>query len=252
MKLSLTLEADSVNVQALNMGRIVVDVDGVNLAELINKVAENGYSLRVVDESLTSRQPTAPPFTALTGIRLQYRTYHGNGQRPAVLTVTSDHDFGESEWIHFTGSGYLLRTDAWSYPVLRLKRLGSVKTFRRLVVTLTRRYGVSLIHLDAGAECRVYPLSTGNRNNMKSLTTETALDILIAWLQDNIDCESGIIFDNDEDKTDSAALLPCIEQARQGIRTCANCSFCTRTGESYSPDFIPTDASPEYGWRFHL
>ncbi|EFN0296498.1 DUF957 domain-containing protein, partial [Escherichia coli] len=26
---------------------------------------------------------------------------------------------------------------------------------------------------------------------MKLLTTETALDILIAWLQDNIDCESG-------------------------------------------------------------
>ena len=50
-------------------------------------------------------------------------------------------------------SGYLLRTDAWSYPVLRLKRLGLSKTFRRLVVTLTRRYGVSLIHLDASAEC---------------------------------------------------------------------------------------------------
>ncbi len=62
-------------------------------------------------------------------------------------------DFGESEWIHFTGSGYLLRTDAWSYPVLRLKRLGLSKTFRRLVVTLIRRYGVSLIHLDASAEC---------------------------------------------------------------------------------------------------
>ncbi|EQB6624258.1 hypothetical protein ACYR0R_005584, partial [Escherichia coli] len=25
---------------------------------------------------------------------------------------------------------------------------------------------------------------------MESLTTETALDILIAWLQNNIDCES--------------------------------------------------------------
>ena len=50
MKLALTLEADSINVQALNMGRIVVDVDGVNLAELINHVAENGYSLRVVDD----------------------------------------------------------------------------------------------------------------------------------------------------------------------------------------------------------
>ncbi|MBS5234642.1 MAG: hypothetical protein KHY68_11000 [Collinsella sp.] len=51
MKLALTLEADSINAQTLNMGRIVVDVDGVNLTELINKVAENGYSLRVVDDS---------------------------------------------------------------------------------------------------------------------------------------------------------------------------------------------------------
>ncbi len=71
---------------------------------------------------------------------------------------------------------------------------------------------------------------------MKSLTTETALDILIAWLQDNIDCESGIIFDNNEDKTDSAALLPRPERISV---PCANCSFSTRTGESYSPDFIP-------------
>ena len=54
---------------------------------------------------------------------------------------------------------------------------------------------------------------------MKSLTTETALDILIAWLQDNIDCESGVILDNDEDKADSAALLPCIEQAREDLHT---------------------------------
>ncbi|HGU1462682.1 TPA: DUF5983 family protein, partial [Escherichia coli] len=51
MKLALTLEADSINVQALNMGRIVADVDGVNLTELINNIAENGYSLRVVEES---------------------------------------------------------------------------------------------------------------------------------------------------------------------------------------------------------
>ena len=53
----------------------------------------------------------------------------------------------------------------------------------------------------------------------ESIGGKTALDILIAWLQDNIDCESGIIFDNNEDKTDSAALLPCIEQAREDIRT---------------------------------
>lgn len=218
MKLALTLEADSVNVQALNMGRIVVDVDGVELAELINVVCDNGYSLRVVDESDRTSTDSIPPSAALSGIRCS--TAHITETDNAWLYSLSHqtNDTGESEWIHFTGSGYLLRTDAWSYPVLRLKRLGLSKTFRRLVVTLTRRYGVSLIHLNA---CRIYPLSTGNPeiHNMKSLTTETALDILIAWLQDNIDCESGIIFDNDEDKTDSAALLPCIEQAREDIRT---------------------------------
>ncbi|EEZ9015561.1 hypothetical protein O4M14_004626 [Escherichia coli] len=153
MKLALTLEADSINVQALNMGRIVVDVDGVNLTELINKVAENGYSLRVVEESDQQSTCTLPPFATLAGIRCS--TAHITAKDSAWLYSMSHqtNDTGESEWIHFTGSGYLLRTDAWSYPVLRLKRLGLSKTFRRLVVTLIRRYGVSLIHLDAGAEC---------------------------------------------------------------------------------------------------
>ncbi|EFC4901665.1 hypothetical protein CR880_003850 [Escherichia coli] len=153
MNLSLTLEADSVNVQALNMGRIVVDVDGVNLAELINVACDNGYSLRIVDESDRTSAERTPPFAALTGIRCS--TAHITAKDNAWLYSLSHqtNDTGESEWIHFTGSGYLLRTDAWSYPVLRLKRLGLSKTFRRLVVTLTRRYGFSLIHLDASAEC---------------------------------------------------------------------------------------------------
>lgn len=140
MKLALTLEADSVNVQALNMGRIVVDIDGVNLAELINMVCDNGYSLRVVDESdRTSADCTPQPFTTLSGIRCStaHITEKDNAWLYSLSHQTSD--FGESEWIHFTGSGYLLRTDAWSYPVLRLKRLGLSKTFRRLVITLTRR-----------------------------------------------------------------------------------------------------------------
>ena len=154
MKLALTLEADSINVQALNMGRIVVDVDGVTLAELINVVCDNGYSLRVVDESdRASAERTPSSAAALTGIRCS--TAHITAKDNAWLYSLSHqtNDDGESEWIHFTGSGYLLRTDAWSYPVLRLKRLGLSKTFRCLVVTLTRRYGVSLIHLDASAEC---------------------------------------------------------------------------------------------------
>ncbi len=117
------------------MGRIVVDVDGVNLAELINKVSENGYSLRVVDKSDQQSTSTPPPLTTLTGIRCS--TAHITETDNAWLYSLSHqtNDDGETEWIHFTGSGYLLRTDAWSYPVLRLKRLGLSRTFRRLVVT---------------------------------------------------------------------------------------------------------------------
>ncbi|NTZ39836.1 DUF957 domain-containing protein [Enterobacter sp. JMULE2] len=52
---------------------------------------------------------------------------------------------------------------------------------------------------------------------MLALTTEAALDILIDWLQDNISCDTDIIFDNDEDRTDSATLLPWIEKARKEV-----------------------------------
>jgi hypothetical protein len=50
MKLSMTVEADAVTMQALNMGRIAVDIDGIELADLIDVVCDNGYSLRVADE----------------------------------------------------------------------------------------------------------------------------------------------------------------------------------------------------------
>ncbi|WP_250553878.1 DUF5983 family protein, partial [Escherichia coli] len=51
------------------MGRIVVDVDGVNFAELINVACGNGYSLRVVDESDRTATDSMPPSAALSGIR---------------------------------------------------------------------------------------------------------------------------------------------------------------------------------------
>ena len=163
MNLSLTPEADSINMQALNMGRIVVDVDGVNLAELINKVSENGYSLRVVDKSDQQSTSTPPPLTTLTGIRCS--TAHITETDNAWLYSLSHqtNDDGETEWIHFTGSGYLLRTDAWSYPVLRLKRLGLSRTS---VVWSSLSPGVmasvSFIWTPAQNVCRGSPLSTGN------------------------------------------------------------------------------------------
>ncbi|HEB6949363.1 TPA: hypothetical protein R0445_003954 [Salmonella enterica subsp. enterica serovar Hvittingfoss] len=51
------------------------------------------------------------------------------------------------------------------------------------------------------------------------LTTEEGLQILICWLQDNIDCGTDIIFDNDNTLTGSAALLPSVEQALNDVRT---------------------------------
>lgn len=153
MKLSLTVEADAVNILALNMGRIAVDIDGIKLADLIDVVCDNGYSLHVADESgrLVVEDPL-PPVARLNGI--QCSTAHiSEADNNLLFTLSHQHeDFGESEWIMYTGSGYLLRLDAWVFPVLRLKRLGLSKACRRLVVTLIRCQSVGIIHLDACGE----------------------------------------------------------------------------------------------------
>ncbi|WP_367300332.1 DUF5983 family protein [Hafnia alvei] len=111
--LSLTIEADAVNILALNMGRIVVDIDGINLSALIKAINNNGCTLMLASE-------------------------------PACEAASPE--------------------------------------------------------------------------NCGPLTTEQGLEILIRWLKDNIDADSTIIFDNDDDRTDSAALLPCIVRALADIR----------------------------------
>lgn len=63
---------------------------------------------------------------------------------------------------------------------------------------------------------------------MPELTTEAALTILIDWLQGNIDCDTDIIFDNDEDNTDSATLLPHITRHCRTFAISIICSFCNR------------------------
>ncbi|EIP3425491.1 hypothetical protein LSE82_004284 [Salmonella enterica] len=153
MKLCLNLEADRINVLALNMGRIAVEVDGIDLAELIDVVCDNGYSLRVVEESdKQAAESTLPPFTSLSGMCCS--TAHITEEDNHLLHMLSQQflDYGNAEWIHFTGSGYLIRLEAWSFPVLRLKRLGLSKACRRLVVTLIRRYAIGILHLDAFGE----------------------------------------------------------------------------------------------------
>lgn len=153
MKLSLTVEADAINVLALNMGRISVDIDGIELANLIDVVCNNGYSLRIADASgtLVVEDPL-PPIAHVNGI--QCSTAHITEADNTLLFTLShkNEDFGDSEWILYTGSGYLLHLGAWSFPVLRLKRLGLSKACRCLVVTLIHHYSAGIIHLGAFGE----------------------------------------------------------------------------------------------------
>ena len=153
MKLSLTVEADTLNVLALNMGRIAVDIDGIELAALIDVVCDNGYSLRVADEpgKLVVEDPL-PPVTRINGI--QCSTAHITRQDNTILDQTSlqRHDGSNSDWILYTGYGYLLRLNARLYPVLELKLMGLSKACRRLVVTLMRRYSADIIRFDASGE----------------------------------------------------------------------------------------------------
>lgn len=153
MKVSLNIEADAINVLALNMGRIAVDIDGIKLAELIDVVNQNGYSLHVaVEPGKLAVEDPLPPVTRLNGI--QCSTAHiSETDNNLLFALSHQHeDFGDSEWISYTGSGYLIYLDAWQYPVLQLKKRGLSKACRRLLVALIRRYTIRVIHLDACGE----------------------------------------------------------------------------------------------------
>ncbi|AXD50731.1 hypothetical protein AIS11_05180 [Salmonella enterica] len=158
MKISLNVEADSINVLALNMGKIAVEVDGVDIETLLNVVNDNvvndnGYKIRVADvPGPITVEDSLPAPARLTGI--QCSTAHITDADNQLLYALSHQaeEYGDAEWVHYTGSGYLLRLDAWSFPVLRLKRLGLSKAARRLIITLIHRYSCSIIHFDAFGE----------------------------------------------------------------------------------------------------
>lgn len=48
---------------------------------------------------------------------------------------------------------------------------------------------------------------------INSLAVMEGLTILARWLEDNINCESDICFDDPETGTDSEKILPCVEAA---------------------------------------
>jgi len=95
---------------------------------------------------------TLPSRVLFTG--LQCSTAHITDADNTLLYHASrqHEEYGNGEWIHFTGTGYLLRLNAWQYPVLRLKQLGLSKACRRLVVTLMHHKHVTCLHLDAAGD----------------------------------------------------------------------------------------------------
>lgn len=55
------------------------------------------------------------------------------------------------DWIHYTGYGYLIRLDAYRYPLLALKENKISKSVRKLVLSLMRQYEIRMIHFDCSA-----------------------------------------------------------------------------------------------------
>ncbi|WP_242935595.1 DUF5983 family protein [Edwardsiella tarda] len=79
---------------------------------------------------------------------------HITGEDNTILdqVTLNRHDGGDSDWILYTGYGYLLRLSARLYPVLELKRMGLSKDCRQLVTTLMQRYEIDILHLDSAGD----------------------------------------------------------------------------------------------------
>jgi len=95
---------------------------------------------------------TYPTWVLFTGI--QCSTAHITDDDNTLLYHAShqQEEYGHGEWLHFTGTGYLIRLNAWRHPVLHLKRLGVSKACRWLVVTLMNHHTIALLNLDAAGE----------------------------------------------------------------------------------------------------
>lgn len=102
MKLSLPVEADTINVMAHVKGQISVDIDGIELTDLINMVRDNGYSLRVVNDD----DNPLPPVAQFNGIQCSI-AHVTKADNSLLYTLSHQHeDHGDSDWICYTGSGY--------------------------------------------------------------------------------------------------------------------------------------------------
>lgn len=99
----------------------------------------------------------ADAFAHLPGEIYQYvvcSTAHVSKEDDALLLelCRDTRDGGDAEWVHFTGTGYLVRLSAFSYPLLALKRRGLSHSARRFIYILMTKLGVTLVHFDCYGE----------------------------------------------------------------------------------------------------
>lgn len=101
MKISMNVEADGINVLALNMGKIAVEIDGGEVDELIDVVNDNGYTLRIASTPGEIIVDDPLPVTARTN-GIQCSTAHITDEDNALLHTLSQQyqGHGNAEWVH--------------------------------------------------------------------------------------------------------------------------------------------------------
>ena len=166
MKLSLTVEADTINVLALSMGPDRRrNIDGIELTDLISVVNQNGYySLLVADEPgkliylKIQNSARCPPERRHSSAALRISSAEDNALLFTPFT-TSMKTLASLNGLNYTSSGYLLPQARGRFSGLTPQTPRSVKACRRLLVTLVRRYAAGIVHLDAfGGCCQFYNL----------------------------------------------------------------------------------------------
>lgn len=98
--------------------------------------------------SLSGGLAPLAPSVCLPGISCS--TAHITLEDSLILAQVTE--CGHCDWIHDTGYGYLLQLNARYHPSLRLKAMGLSRACRRLVIALMQRYGIHILHLDAGGD----------------------------------------------------------------------------------------------------
>jgi len=112
VKIGLNFSADSISVLALNMGKkIVVEIDGIDTAELLDAVNAQGLSLRIAEEpgKVVVENPL-PAGSRLTGVCCSTANIT-SGDNELLYTLSHEaQEYGDAEYTspaRVTSSGWM-------------------------------------------------------------------------------------------------------------------------------------------------